>query len=116
MMHPIFDELSLKYKNVVFLRVDGDQHREISGEYGISGFPTFVFVYHGDEVDRVVGADPSGLESKIQQYAQSAQTFTGTATRSEDRASPPKVRGSCVSSASRTSRCRDRTPPAVFPG
>ena len=78
MMHPIFDELSLKYKNVVFLRVDGDQHREISGEYGISGFPTFVFVYHGDEVDRVVGADPSGLEAKIQQYAQSAQTFTGT--------------------------------------
>ena len=78
MMHPIFDELSLKYKNVVFLRVEGDQHRDISSEYGISGFPTFVFVYHGDEVDRIVGADPEGLESKIQQYAQSAQTFTGT--------------------------------------
>lgn len=77
MMHPIFDELSLKYKSVVFLRVDGDQHREISGEYGISGFPTFIFVFHGDEVDRIVGADPSGLEAKIQQYAQNVHAFTG---------------------------------------
>lgn len=78
MMHPVFDQLSTKYTNVVFLRVDGDRNRDISGEYGISGFPTFVFVFHGDEVDRVVGANPSELENKIMQYAQSAQTFKGT--------------------------------------
>lgn len=78
MMHPIFDQLSTKYPNVVFLRVDGDKNRYISGEYGISGFPTFVFVFHGDEVDRVVGANPSDLENKIVSYSQSAQTFKGT--------------------------------------
>ena len=78
MMHPVFDQLSVKYPNVVFLRVDGDRNRHISGEYGISGFPTFVFVFHGDEVDRIVGANPSELENKIMQYSQSAQTFKGT--------------------------------------
>lgn len=78
MMHPVFDQLSVKYPNVVFLRVDGDRNRHISGEYGISGFPTFVFVFHGDEVDRIVGANPSELENKIIQYSQSAQTFKGT--------------------------------------
>ena len=78
MMHPIFDQLSMKYPHVVFLRVDGDKNRSLSAEYGISGFPTFIFVFHGGEVDRLVGANPSGLEEKILQYGQSAQTFKGT--------------------------------------
>ena len=78
MMHPIFDELSLKYPNVIFLRVDSDKNRELCGQYGVSGLPTFVLVFHGDEVDRVVGADDSTLEAKIQQYATSAATFKGT--------------------------------------
>ena len=78
MMHPLFDQMSLKYTNVVFIRVDSDQNRDLAGQYGVSGLPTFVLVIHGDEVDRVVGADPNALESKIQQYANSAATFKGT--------------------------------------
>lgn len=78
MMHPLFDQMSLKYTNVVFIRVDSDQNRDLAGQYSVSGLPTFVLVFHGDEVDRVVGADPNALESKIQQYANSAATFKGT--------------------------------------
>ena len=78
MMHPLFDQMSLKYTNVVFIRVDSDQNRELAGQYNVSGLPTFVLVFHGDEVDRVVGADPNTLESKIQQYANSVATFKGT--------------------------------------
>lgn len=77
-MHPIFDELSVKYKNVIFLRVDSDRNRNLSGEYGITGLPTFVFVVQGNEVDRVVGADPNSLEGKINQYASMGNTFSGT--------------------------------------
>ena len=77
-MHPIFDELSMKYKNVIFLRVDSDQNRNLSGEYGVTGLPTFVLVLQGSEVDRVVGADPNSLEGKINQYAAMGNTFAGT--------------------------------------
>ena len=78
MMHPIFDSLSVKYPNTVFIRVDSDQNRELAGTYSVSALPTFVFFFHGDEVHRITGADPSGLESAIQQYAASAATFKGT--------------------------------------
>lgn len=80
MMHPIFDSLSVKYPNTVFIRVDSDQNRELAGTYSVSALPTFIFFFHGDEVHRITGADPSGLESAIQQYAASAATFKGTGT------------------------------------
>ena len=78
MMHPLFDQMSLKYTNVVFIRVDSDQNRDLAGQYSVSGLPTFVLVFQVDELDRFVGADPNALESKIQQYANSAATFKGT--------------------------------------
>ena len=78
MMHPIFDSLSMKYPNIVFIRVDSDKNRELAGTYGVSALPTFILFFHGDEVHRITGADPSGLEAAIQQYAASAATFKGT--------------------------------------
>lgn len=77
-MHPIFDQLSEKYPNVIFLRIDVDKNRHLSAEYSASSIPTFVIIFHGNEVDRVVGFNPSGLEQKIIEYSQSAQTFQGT--------------------------------------
>ena len=77
-MHPIFDQLSEKYPNVIFLRIDVDKNRQLSAEYSASSIPTFVIVFHGSEVDRVVGFNPGELEQKIIQYSQSAQTFQGT--------------------------------------
>ena len=50
MMHPIFDSLSVKYPNTVFIRVDSDQNRELAGTYSVSALPTFIFFFHGDEV------------------------------------------------------------------
>lgn len=76
-MHPIFDELSLKYKNVVFLRVDSDKNRNLSGEYGVTGLPTFVFVLQGTEVDRVTGANPNAVEENIRKYESAGNAFSG---------------------------------------
>lgn len=76
-MHPIFDEFSVKYKNVVFLRVDSDRNRELSAEYGVTGLPTFVFVLQGSEVARVTGADASAVEENIQKYATAGSAFHG---------------------------------------
>ena len=77
-MHPIFDQLSSTYPNVIFIRVNSDQNRQLSSEYAISSLPTFVFVIRGNEVDRMMGADPSTLERKIQEYSSSTSSFQGT--------------------------------------
>lgn len=76
-MHPIFDEFSVRYKNVVFLRVDSDKNRHLSGEYGVTGLPTFVFVLQGAEVDRVTGANPNAVEQIIQKYESAGNGFQG---------------------------------------
>ena len=77
-MHPIFDQLSSTYPNVIFIRVDSDQNRQLAAEYAVSSLPTFVFVIRGNEVDRMMGADPSTLERKIQEYSSSTSSFQGT--------------------------------------
>lgn len=76
-MHPIFDQLSTRYPNVIFIRVNSDENRQLAGQYAVSSLPTFVFVFRGDEVDRMMGADPHTLEAKINQYATSASSFQG---------------------------------------
>ena len=76
-MHPIFDDFSVRYKNVVFLRVDSDKNRHLSGEYGVTGLPTFVFVLQGTEVDRVTGADANAVERNIQKYESAGSGFQG---------------------------------------
>nr|ACU23685.1 unknown [Glycine max] len=66
---PIYTSLAEKYPKVVFLKVDIDEARDVAAGWNISSVPTFFFVKNGKEVDSVVGADKSTLESKIAQHA-----------------------------------------------
>ena len=70
-MHPIFDDFSVRYKNVVFLRVDSDKNRHLSGEYGVTGLPTFVFVLQVSESDLTTTINavetPDGVAPQVHQ-------------------------------------------------
>ncbi|KAK6925326.1 Thioredoxin domain [Dillenia turbinata] len=66
---PVYTDLAQKYKNVVFLKVDIDEARDVAARWNISSVPSFFFIKNGKEVDKVVGADKSGLERKIAQHA-----------------------------------------------
>ncbi|KAJ3674683.1 hypothetical protein LUZ60_005299 [Juncus effusus] len=66
---PIFDQLSEKFTNVVFLKVDVDDRADVAKEYTVEAMPSFVFLKDGAEVDRLVGADKTGLETKITSLA-----------------------------------------------
>ncbi|KAK7398787.1 hypothetical protein VNO78_09960 [Psophocarpus tetragonolobus] len=66
---PIYTSLAEKYSKVVFLKVDIDEARDVAASWNISSVPTFFFVKNRKEVDSVVGADKSTLESKIAQHA-----------------------------------------------
>lgn len=68
-MSPLYESLASKHPKVVFLKVDIDELRDVAARWNISSVPSFFFVKNGREVDKVVGADKSGLEKKIALYA-----------------------------------------------
>ncbi|GMH15852.1 hypothetical protein Nepgr_017693 [Nepenthes gracilis] len=52
-----------------FLRVEAEEHPEISESYSVSAVPYFVFFKDGKLVDALVGADPSSLANKVAKVA-----------------------------------------------
>lgn len=63
---PIYEELSKKYENVKFAKIDVDDNPDASLEYSISAVPTFIFFDGESQVNHFAGADPSKLESMVQ--------------------------------------------------
>lgn len=65
-MKPVFKSLSEDYNYIKFLKVDGDQCRDVMEKYEVKSYPTFVFFKNGDEtVERFSGADTEQLETKV---------------------------------------------------
>jgi thioredoxin 1 len=67
-MSPIFVELSRKYENLIFLKVDVDEVADVTSEWDIRAMPTFLFIKDGKQVDRIVGANKDELDKKVQHY------------------------------------------------
>lgn len=65
---PVFEQLSVKYPNAVFLKVDVDKCAETAAMEGVSAMPTFIFYRNHAKLGLCQGADPAGLETKIQQF------------------------------------------------
>lgn len=65
---PVFTDLASKYPKDVFLKIDIDEVSDVAARWNISSVPTFFFVKNGKEIDKVVGADKSSLQRKMEQY------------------------------------------------
>ena len=52
----------------MFLKVDVDKCAEIASMQGVTAMPTFIFYRNQTKLGLCQGADPVGLESKIQQF------------------------------------------------
>ncbi|KJE96049.1 thioredoxin [Capsaspora owczarzaki ATCC 30864] len=65
---PFVDSLSTKYPNAVFLKVDVDKCKSVAQACGIRAMPTFQFFKNGAKIDDMTGADPAGLERKVQAH------------------------------------------------
>jgi len=63
---PFFDQLCKRYTNVLFFRVDVDKLKLTAMKYQVSAMPTFGFFRGGQQIDKLVGANPTALEQKIQ--------------------------------------------------
>ena len=72
-MGPVYKSLSEQHRNVVFLKLDIDQQGNIAHRWNVSSVPTFSCVINGKEIDKVVGADKTGLERKIAEHGSRKQ-------------------------------------------
>lgn len=72
MIAPIYDELSQlnEFSTVIFCKVNVSLHPEIAKEYGVDGWPTFLFFNKGIVVNSVVGgqAAKAGLHGWITRH------------------------------------------------
>jgi thioredoxin 1 len=62
---PLYEEMSTKYKDVAFGKIDIDQCQDAALEYEIRAVPTFV-IFDGEVAkDKFSGADPGKLEDIV---------------------------------------------------
>ncbi|XP_063985355.1 thioredoxin-like protein 1 [Diachasmimorpha longicaudata] len=65
---PVFEQLSTKYPNAVFLKVDVDKCAETAVSQGVSAMPTFIFYRNRTKLGMCQGANSEALENKIIEY------------------------------------------------
>lgn len=76
---PFIKQLSAKYPNVHFLKVDVDKLEATAQANRISAMPTFVFFKNSAEIERIRGADKNQLEDKVKRYANESSGEAGGA-------------------------------------
>ncbi|KAI9017713.1 thioredoxin-like protein [Gaertneriomyces semiglobifer] len=79
---PRYEQLSSRYPNVQFLKVDVDEQQKIAQECGVTAMPTFHLYRGGKKLDEVVGADINRVERLVAQHANgSASGFPASGGR-----------------------------------
>ena len=56
MMAPVFENLSEKYPNIEFAKVNVDESMNVSAKYGIMSIPTFIIFENGKPIKKQLGA------------------------------------------------------------
>lgn len=70
-MHPVFESLSKKYRQIQFARVNVDENQSIAMQYGVQAIPTFIMFMAGQPVDRMMGAvGAPGIHMICKKYSQ----------------------------------------------
>lgn len=65
---PFVSELSEKYTDVTFVKVDVDELPDVAQEADVTAMPTFAFYKGGEKIAEMVGAKKDRLEELVQQH------------------------------------------------
>ncbi|ORE01437.1 thioredoxin-like protein, partial [Rhizopus microsporus var. microsporus] len=67
---PIMHQMAIYHTDILFIKVDTDDHEDIAAEYGTQAIPTTFFFKNGAKADEVIGAEyVSTFEKKIQEVS-----------------------------------------------
>lgn len=55
MLAPVIEELSSKYPNINFIKIDVDECPNVSKEYGIMSVPALLKIENGEIIDSKIG-------------------------------------------------------------
>lgn len=58
-------KFSEQFRSITFMKVDIDECEDLANRYQISSVPAFLFFKDGKEVNRLVGANETKLESLL---------------------------------------------------
>ncbi|KAJ1441917.1 Thioredoxin-like superfamily [Sesbania bispinosa] len=67
-MNPFFEEMASTYKDILFLKVDVDEVKEVASKMEIKAMPTFLLMSGGALVDKTVGANPDEIRKRIDHF------------------------------------------------
>jgi thioredoxin 1 len=72
MIAPIYQDMSEleEFDNVIFLKVNVNDHADVADKFGVDGWPTFLLFKNGEKVDSVIGgqAAKDGLYSLVTKH------------------------------------------------
>lgn len=57
MMAPVMDEVESEMadSDITFVKINADEERDLCGDFGVRGIPTFAMISEGEIVDRFTG-------------------------------------------------------------
>lgn len=67
-LEPVMEHLAAAAPEVQFARVDVDEAQDVAQEYAITAMPTCLYFKNGEQIDKVVGANPPKLAQLVQQH------------------------------------------------
>ena len=68
MILPKLKKFAEIYKNVIFLKVDVDEFKQISSDFKITCMPTIIIIHNNTIVKRIEGADISAIQSELDKF------------------------------------------------
>ncbi|RNA02775.1 thioredoxin 1, partial [Brachionus plicatilis] len=98
MIAPFFKQLTSKYPNAVFMKVDVDKCPGTAAANNVSAMPTFILFKQRAEIARVRGADKNQLENKIKEF------YTESNVDGESQSGTTKIDGDFIDLANLISK------------
>ncbi|XP_074582151.1 monothiol glutaredoxin-S11-like [Curcuma longa] len=90
-MDQVFGHLATDFPHALFLRVEAEEHPDISETYAISAVPYFVFCKDGKSIDTLEGANPTVLANKVAKLVGPASSVESASPASLGIAAGPAV-------------------------
>lgn len=67
---PIIEEVSKKFKNIEFVKINIGENKEKADKFNILSVPTFLFFKKGKLIDEITGALPKDeFEKKLKEFS-----------------------------------------------